>query len=358
MKNKKLYYGILLIILCFALLFNASAKVHHSKIATMYIRIAEKFTDAKMYDISNFYYESAKKICGNRTTWVDYNIAKNIVNSVWGQPVTPYKKAKLEKAIKHLDMDRAKYKYPDNADINAQYAYAYEQMNECDKAIEYYKKALEKVPHWGYGWFKLGFLYTHTKLDYKKGLEYIERAFSENYYDKEAYFQKAFILSELERYEEAIVYYNKYLSFNRTSVAALVNITGCEIKIKDFENAKKHLELGLRYNRHSAYLISHKIDILMHEHKFDEAMELCNDMVNRSEHNGYIAYWALAEIYRYKKDYKTAEEYYLRARLNAQHYYTKYCDKSYDLNDMDGFCSNRYKFIQDFEKEKAKPIEF
>lgn len=75
-------------------------------------------------------------------------------------------------------------------------------------------------------------------------------------------FAKAWILNTLDRDKEAIEYYNKYLERYPYSVAALVNISGCEVKIKDYKNALLHAERGLALNRHSCYLLAIKIDIL------------------------------------------------------------------------------------------------
>lgn len=352
--KKKVYYACLIGLLVIAIIFN-NIKLHHKDITMMYIHLAEQCTKWKLYDLSNFYYTFAQNT-NSRTIWLDYNIAKNIISKHWGKPVTAYKKQELEKAIKHLDIEIQKY--PNNADINAEYAYAYEEMQDYDKAIEYYEKCIKKVPKWEYGLFHLAKLYSQAKRDYAKGLEYIDRALEvETSNNNERYFAKAWILSALEKYDEAIVYYNNYLEKNPNSVAALVNISGCEIEVKDYENAEKHVLQGLKLNPHSSYLIKNKIKILKGQHKFEEARKMALEL-SKYKPNGYFSYWQLAEINRYEGNINEAEKYYQMAKDNAQEYYDKYCEKSYDSYDIDGNCSNRYDFLQDFEKEKAKKLSF
>ena len=351
--SKKIYYGLLGILVIIALAINL--KADNSSITMMYIHIAEHCSNAKMYELSNFYYTVAQRI-NKKTTWLDYNIAKNIVASVWNKPLTTYKQEKLQEAINHLDIEIAKH--PNNADINAEYAYAYEALEDYDKAIEYYKKCIEKIPTWQYGYYKLGYLYSQVKMEYETALDYINKALELNPNDNSSIFNKAYILSELEKYEEAIKYYKEYLETYPNNVAALVNIYNCEIKIKDYENAEKHVELGLKYNRFSSYLISNKMDILLHKHEFEKVKTEYEKMLERDSNSGYIAYFALAEIARYQENNEEAEKFYKLAKDNAKNYYDKYCNKPYDLSDIDGKCMNRYEFLNDFEKEKIRKLDF
>ena len=345
-----------LICLLVLVVFLNIATVHKNTVSLMYIRLADKCADSELYDLSNFYY-SFVQIISQNSVWLDYNIAKNIIRKNWEKPVTQYKINELNKAIEHLDI--AYQKYPNRVNVLAEYAYAYEELQIYEKAIEYYEKSIKKSPNWEYGLYHLAKLYGLALRDYSKGLEYINRALEQEIPDdkSERYFIKAMLLNKIKHYDEAIVYYNKYLDIYPDSVAALVNISGCEINAKDYKNAEKHIRRGLQLNPYSSYLIESEIAILKEKLQFDAAEAKALDLSKSSE-DRYIAYWELAEIKRYRGNTEEAEKYYQMAKNNAQEYYDKYCQQSYDSYDIDGNCTNRYDFLQNFETDKIKQLDF
>lgn len=359
-KKSKIYFGCLVGLFFISMLLNiktGAINKHNKNITMMYIHIAEGCTKAKLYEISNFYYKVAMKISSKPTKWLDFNIAKNIIQDQWSAELTPNKISKLQEAIQHLDIEIKKH--PNNADINAEYAYAYHLLQDFDKAIEYYEKVLQKIPEWEYGLQELSSIYTNIKFDYKKALEYrnrkMEVSINEGYYGD--YFAKAFILSKLERRKEAIDYYKKYIEHNPTHVAGYVNIAHCEVYEGLYEDAEIHVNEGLKLAPTFSYLLEAKIDILQHKHEFEKAKKLAEELLMRDQYN-YSSYWTFAELKRYEGNSTEAEEFYQKAKENAQEYYDKFCDNPYDIGDADGKCGNRYEFLQEFEKSKKKPLNF
>ena len=270
-------------------------------------------------------------------------------------PRGKYKEAKLHEAVERLNKELKKH--PNHSHILAQLGHAYYLLEDYDDSIKYYKLTLKKDPKYVYGIDKLAFIYSHVKDDNETALTYMKQIIELEPENNDNYFLLGWILSGLNRDKEATNAYNKYLEKYPDSVAALVNISGCEISNHDYENAEKHVEHGLKFNSHSAYLLKNKTDILLHKHKFDEAEALANE-INKRYYNGYIGYWRLAKIERYKGNLTKAEEYYQKAKENAKEYCIKFCDKPYDLSDSDGNCSNRYRFLEDFEENRAKPLDF
>ncbi len=359
MGKKNLFCICFLIII---IIFNMIRVYHispkHNRDATMfYIHLAEKYTSIKAYKLSNLCYKTAIKISIKPTVWLDYNIAKNIILDEWNKPLTPSKKENLKKAIQHLDIEIKKY--PTNGDINAQYAYAYEQLEEYDKAIEYYKKVIEKIGDWEYGYTRLAYLYDLVKKDYNTALNHVDKALKIATKENKAnlYFRKAFILSGLKREQEAIEYYKEYLEENPNSVAALVNITGCEITVKDYENAKIHLKRGLKLNPYSSYLLKSEIDLLIHENKLDEAQLKAETLIEKNVYNKYIFYYKLGQIETKKGNKILAKKHFDSSKQSAQEYYDNNCDKPFDLKDINGKCSNTYSFLEDFEESLKRPME-
>ena len=358
MLRKKIHYSLLAVLFVFAIFLNIKSHLPYQTInknlAYMYIKIGDYFSKKESYEIANFYYKVAMKT-SDKTYWLDYNIAKNIILECWDMPRGKVKEKKLNEAIKRLDAEFKKH--PGHSHILAQYAHGYYALEDYDNSIKYYKLTLEKDPKYVYGINKLAMIYSHIKDENEIALEYIRQAIELEPDNYENYFQLGWILSGLERYDEAINAYKKYLEKYPDSVAALVNISGCEISNHDYDNAEKHVELGLKHNSHSAYLLKHKADVLLYKHKFDEAKAVVNE-INKRYYNGYMGYWRLAEIERYKGNLTKAEEYYQKAKENAKEYCIKYCDKPFDLSDIDGNCSNRYNFLEDFEENRAKPLDF
>lgn len=316
--------------------------------------MGDNLTKSESYELANFYYKAAMKI-SNKTYWLDYNIGKNIVSECWDKPRSRVKEKKLNEAVERLNTELKKH--PNHSHILAQLGHAYYLLEDYDNAIKYYKMTLEKDPKWVYGINKLAFIYSHVKDEDEIALKYIERVIELEPENNDNYFQSGWILSGLKQYDAAIKAYNKYLEKYPDSVAALVNISGCEISNHDYENAEKHIEHGLKFNSHSAYLLKNKVDVLLYKHKFDEAESIINE-INKRYYNGYIGYWRLAEIERYKGNLTKADEYYNLAKENAKEYCIKMCDKPYDLSDIDGNCSNRYYFLEHFDENRAKPLEF
>ncbi len=231
-----------------------------------------------------------------------------------------------------------------------------------DKAIEMFNRSLKIKPDDSLAVQELAVIYSYYKIDYPKALKYMETYMKLQPNNINAYFSKAWILSALDRNKEAIEYYNKYLEHFPYSVAALVNITGCAIDIKDYENALKYLERGLALNRHSYYLLSHKIDILANMKKYDEAKTVARELIDNSQYYGaHLGYFRLAKIQQIEGNSTEAEANFKLAKETAEEFLNgEYCKgKDYDLNDNDARCRNIGLFLKKFdEKKNSKDFYF
>lgn len=355
LKRTSKLFLILILVLLFNLIFIHGSRIQDN-IALTFIEFAKSFRNAEMYDASTFFYKASQKI-SPRTIWVDWNIAVNIRSKYWGHPLNKEKKRELRKALKLLGSENEKH--PNNFSVISEYAYLYRELRQYDEAIEYYEKALAMDPKWEYGLHELAWLYHGPKEDHKKALEYVERKMAikvdEGYYGD--YYSKAVMLHYLGRDSEAVEYYKKYIEKNPTHVAGFVNIAICEVNLKRYEDAEKHVDEGLKYAPNFSYLLHSKIDILKAKHKFAEAKNLSEMLLKRNKYD-YSSYLQLAELSRYENKLEEAEKYYQLARECAQKYYDKFCELSYDIGDSDGKCSHRYRFLTNYEKIKNSPLKF
>ncbi|MBO6086762.1 tetratricopeptide repeat protein [bacterium] len=324
-------------------------------LAKFYVRTGMNCQKAELYDLSNLFLINAKKITPDRKTWYDYNIALNLRSKFWGAPMTSYKKKNLETALEYLNSENKNF--PDHLHILEEFAHVYYQLEDYDKAVEYYEKCIEKDPNWVYGLSQLAHIYTLVKRDYEKSNEYVERALPLTNDKDNLYFRKAYNYSGLENYEDAAKMYERYLRNNPNSVAALVNITSCEIKNKNYDKAEMYVDRGLKLNSHSSYLLKSKVKLLIHKEKYDEADKIIEEMISRDKYDGYIGYYLKGISAKKQGNYEKADKYFKLSKENAQEYYDKYCEKSYDLSDTDGNCSNRFEFLEDFEEDIQKPVE-
>ncbi len=357
--RKRILYIILAIILLFSIIVRVSYEMPYLRIdksiAMMYIKIAEWFSGNEMYEVSNFYYKIAKK-ASSKTIWLDYNIAKNTILECWDMPKSEFRDKKLYESIDRLYIELKKH--PNHSHILAQLGHAYYLLENYDSSIKYYELTLKRDPSWTYGLNQLAYIYSNAKNDSKTALKYIERSMDIDKGKFDNYFLYGWILSDLDRNEDAVNAYKKNLEKYPNNVATLVNISGCEISLRDFENAEKHVDHGLELNRYSSYLLRNKIKILLHKNQIDEAEKIAKQINNGYEYNGYIGYWQLANIERYRGNKKLADEYYEKSKENAQEYYYKFCEKNYDLSDKDGNCSNRYQFLKSFDEDRYAPLNF
>lgn len=224
-----------------------------------------------------------------------------------------------------------------------------------DEAIELFYSSLKINPKDIVAIEGLTKIYSYYKVDSKKALSYVDLniKYAPNNYN--LIFAKAWILNTLDRDKEAIEYYNKYLERYPYSVAALVNISGCEVKIKDYKNALLHAERGLALNRHSCYLLAIKIDILANMKKYNEAKAVAQELINNSQFYGaHLGYFRLAKIQQIEGKTKLAETNFKISKDIAQEFLdSEYCQgKDYDLQDNDARCRNVGLFLKTFDKDK------
>ncbi|MBR6099245.1 tetratricopeptide repeat protein [bacterium] len=357
---EKRYIAILTITLVCLLFLNlfimVSNPVWQKKKGNDLMRFGMMLSKNKVYVWSNWALAASKKL-NPKLTWIDFNIAHNkFMDARDNNYSKRYKNKLYNEAIilynRELDI------HPDDTATLVNVGFVYYELEDFEKAVRYFNRVLELNPKDSYSLYKMAYINTYEYENYSKALDYINRYIEVKPKAADGYFAKGFILAEMERNREAIAAYKKYLEFYPDSVAALVNISSLEIDVKDWKNAEIHTERGLKFNSTSSYLLSNKIDILIHKKQYAEAEEIADKILNKCCDTGYIAYWEKAKIEKAKHNSAKAEEYFNKSKANAKDYYDKHCDKKrYDLHDSDGNCRNRYNHIKNFEKNKQN-IQF
>lgn len=120
-------------------------------------------------------------------------------------------------------------------------AYAYEKLEEYEKAIEYYNEFLANVPFSDNAWYNLGILYNKTNR-LKEAVEAYDYSLAINSTNVFALFNKANILSNTGDYLNALEAYLEYLEYENESSEALTYAAECFDKTGDCEMASKYYQ--------------------------------------------------------------------------------------------------------------------
>ena len=194
----------------------------------------------------------------------------------------------------------------------------YQDMEDIDKAIEYYKKAIELKPDYAAAYTHMGVAYA-DKDDYDKALEYHKKAVELDSNYAAAYSNMGYAYYYKKDYGKAIESYKEVVKLEPDNAEVYLNIGasydaayGCKKKWE--ENCDKAIE----YYKKAAELRPRSaiafFDIgVLYEQKQDwgKAIEYLEKAVDLNSSNTYV-YSKIGDIYSRKKDYKQAVEYYER----------------------------------------------
>jgi len=126
---------------------------------------------------------------------------------------------KWNTALKLLEKGRSKN--PRNIDILFELTTCYEQLLDFDKAIENQKYILEINPFLSEAWFNLGQLY-FSQHNYTQALDAFDYSLAINPKDMQACLQKAHVLLNLERFDEAVEHYMEFIENADTPLKGLI----------------------------------------------------------------------------------------------------------------------------------------
>ena len=100
---------------------------------------------------------------------------------------------------------------PKFADAYNWMAYAYERMEETDKAISIYERSFKRIPENDFGYFELGRLYFIKKNMKEKAQKYFQKAIEINPRNREAYIWLGVCYKKSGEKDKAISLYQQML---------------------------------------------------------------------------------------------------------------------------------------------------
>lgn len=99
----------------------------------------------------------------------------------------------------------------------------YQQKGEVNKAITFFKKAIELDPNWINAYNNLGNIYSDVGKK-EEAIALYKKVIEINPYDRDAYYNLGITYNDMGQTEEAIVYFKKAIEINPTDIYALNNL--------------------------------------------------------------------------------------------------------------------------------------
>ena len=116
--------------------------------------------------------------------------------------------------------------------------------------------------------------------DYEESIEHFDRAIYVSIFNSEerldAYFFKASALSELDRHDEAIDVYKKYLKHKKDNASAWNNLGYEYSEIENYNEAKKCFEHAIKLDPEEPIFLSSKAEILFELKENEKAIDVTN----------------------------------------------------------------------------------
>jgi tetratricopeptide (TPR) repeat protein len=211
-------------------------------------------------------------------------------------------------------LNKAKDYEPSTAKIYFELGYAYDSDGSTDEAVTHYKKALELHPEYYSADRNLGDIY-YNKEDYTLAAEYFKSYVDGvDEPDNGYYYKIGWCLNDLEKYQEAIEYLEKYdPAENDDKAKKLVEIGFAHYKRAEYNDAevayKQALELKPFYGTALRGLGNTYYD----QDDFDNALYYYNQAVEKDEDNSKGTYYKIGWIYNDKEKYNNAVDILLKA---------------------------------------------
>ncbi len=158
--------------------------------------------------------------------------------------------------------------------------------------------------------------------------EFMEYCYIKAYYiknDINDIIEMADIYNKIKCYDKSIFYYN--FSINKGSINSIYNLVLHYHKINDINTTLRYCELGIE--KQSLECIDFLGDYYVKQESYDKALECYTKLI---EHNSFIGYYKIGNIYKIKNDEKLMLDYYSLYILNHYEIY-KFEEnyKNYDL---------------------------
>ena len=210
-----------------------------------YRYFGELYYASQNYDLAIKYWEKALEL---------YPDFKEIFCSLamsYDEENDPEKAIEFYKKSIQVNDDSLLVNYPlwlwSNDKLHCSIGDNYQKLNMKENALSHYRKSIEINPNNSSAFFEIGSIYTDDK-NYDKGLEYFEKAINANENFKEAYYNLGFICSKMQNNGKAIEYLQDAVRINPDYADAYVFLGNLySIEGKENSSADCYYQAGLVY---------------------------------------------------------------------------------------------------------------
>jgi len=166
---------------------------------------------------------------------------------------------------------------------------AYAEKQEYDKAMEYYRKAIELKPDYAETYLNLGIIH-HQRHEYDIAMEYYSKAIELEPKLAMAYNNAGDIYNQKQEYDKAMEYFKKALELKPDLAMAYYNVGNIYYRKQDYDNAMEYYNKALELDSNLAMAYNDIGAIYHSKQELDKAMEYYRKAIKLEPGNAKILY--------------------------------------------------------------------
>ena len=196
---------------------------------------------------------------------------------------------------------------PDDAELWELLGRCYAETGEYDKAIEYFKKAIEFTPTRVEVYPRLAGVLRYHSSQIKEADQWMEKLVQNNPKSAQAHFLYGSYLKSIDADDKAMKEALKALSLSPDNRDALWLAAQCYLSKDDFEKARSHAQRGIKLYPDNITMYTTLADIELRAGKRDKAINALQDGLKATERSPQLL-WSKANLLIDVNRLKDAEE--------------------------------------------------
>ena len=218
---------------------------------------------------------------------------------------------KPQEALRYLQL--AECYEPFNGDLAFTKASIFSQLRKSDKAIEFYKKALEysESAEKEDILLQLAFELENTN-NYGEALSYLKQILELNPENETALYEVGFCYDFSDRIEDGMYFFSKFVDKHPYSYIAWYNLGITYEKLNLYEKAIDCYDFAIAINSEFPSAFFNKAHTLGQMGKYQDAIK-CYEETLEFEENDALSYYYIGESHEKLEDYQKALLYYKKA---------------------------------------------